>query len=158
MAWRTRRSRLLESLQLGALCPWSRRGVGAENSLSVRHIDSKLEFRPRHSARAALVRNYAGYLRSHCQPTARRQPLTHSAQYEGVFTMTSRKSQPALLYTSALAQGWSRALTACIDDGLAALCKRQWQQAPLVISRTTYIILNRHEGSEVSEVIWRIAQ
>jgi hypothetical protein len=51
--------------------------------------------------------------------------------------MTSRKPQPALLYTSALAQGWTRALTSFIDDGLAALCKRQWQQAPLVISRAT---------------------
>jgi nucleoside-diphosphate-sugar epimerase len=75
---------LLESLRLGSLCEWGRVRVGAENSLSVRHIDSRLDFRPRQSARAALLRHYVGYPRSH-EPTAHgRQRLTHSARYEGV--------------------------------------------------------------------------
>ena len=66
---------LLESVRLVSSDP---------NSLSVRHIDSKLDFRPRHATRAALVRHYARYLRLH-QPTLHsRRPLTHSAQYEGV--------------------------------------------------------------------------
>lgn len=75
---------LLESLGLGSWCPWSRITVGADNSLSVRHIDNKLGFRPRHSARAALVRHYTGYLRLR-QPIGRSSlALTHSARYEGV--------------------------------------------------------------------------
>jgi len=52
---------LLESLGLGSLCPWRRAAAGVDNCLSVRHIDSKLDFRPRHSACAALVRQYTGF-------------------------------------------------------------------------------------------------
>ena len=56
----------------------------ADNALSVRHIDNKLEFRARHLSRAALLRHYISYLRLH-EPAARRSPeLTHSTRYEGV--------------------------------------------------------------------------
>ena len=58
--------------------------VVADNALSVRHIDNKLDFRARHLSHAALLRHYTGYLRMR-EPTARRSPeLTHSARYEGV--------------------------------------------------------------------------
>jgi nucleoside-diphosphate-sugar epimerase len=64
--------------------PWGRVSVGADNSLSVRHIESKLDFRLRHAARAALVRQYTGYLRLH-RPIGPGSPaVPHSAQYEGV--------------------------------------------------------------------------
>ena len=76
--------RLLDSMRLGSLCPWTADTVGVDSYLSVRHIDSKLEFRPRHSARAALVRNYTGYLRLHQQAGAKSAALTPSARYEGV--------------------------------------------------------------------------
>jgi nucleoside-diphosphate-sugar epimerase len=75
---------LLESLGLGTSCPWSRVTVGAENSLSVRHIQNKLAFRPRFSARAALVRHYSNYLtkvshhdftETQASPAVRRHPL-----------------------------------------------------------------------------------
>ena len=57
---------------------------GADNALSVRHIDNKLDFRARHLSHAALLRHYTGYLRSR-EPTPRpSSELTHSAQYEGV--------------------------------------------------------------------------
>jgi hypothetical protein len=71
-------------MRLGSLCPWTADTVGVDSYLSVRHIDSKLEFRPRHSARAALVRNYTGYLRLHQQAGAKSAALTPSARYEGV--------------------------------------------------------------------------
>lgn len=77
-------STLLESLRLGSLCPWSGATVGVSSYLSMRHIEVKLDFRPRHSARAALVRNFLGYQRSHQQPGARRAALAHSARYEGL--------------------------------------------------------------------------
>ena len=69
---------------LGAASSWSRAPVGEDNLLSVRHIDNKLDFRPRHSARAALLRHFIGYVRLH-QPVARSSPeLAHSAHYEGI--------------------------------------------------------------------------
>jgi nucleoside-diphosphate-sugar epimerase len=59
-------------------CPWRRVAVGADNSLSVRHSETRLDFRPRHAARAALIRQYTGYLRLHeipCQPQPQHAPL-----------------------------------------------------------------------------------
>lgn len=56
----------------------------ADNALSVRHIDNKLDFRARHLSRAALLRHYSGYQRAP-EPTLRRGPeLTHSTRYQGV--------------------------------------------------------------------------
>jgi nucleoside-diphosphate-sugar epimerase len=58
--------------------------VVADNALSVRHIDNKLDFRARHLSHAALLRHYTGYLRMR-EPTPRRSPeLTHSSEYQGV--------------------------------------------------------------------------
>ena len=58
--------------------------VGADNALSVRHIDKRLDFRARHLSRAALLRHYSAYQRSR-ETSPRRSPeLTHSTRYEGV--------------------------------------------------------------------------
>jgi hypothetical protein len=62
--------------------------------------------------------------------------------------MTLRKPKPVLLYSGAVSGGWARALNSLIDEGFAALlCRRQWQQAPLVITRqpTSYSTDTRFE-------------
>ncbi len=43
--------------------------------------------------------------------------------------MTTRKAIPSLLYTNSRSIGWVRTLSAFIDEGMAALCMRQWQRA-----------------------------
>jgi len=58
--------------------------VAADNALSVRHIDNKLNFRARHLSHATLLRHYTGYLRLRGSPPRRSPELAHSAQYEGV--------------------------------------------------------------------------
>jgi hypothetical protein len=49
--------------------------------------------------------------------------------------MTHRKATPSLLYSNASSIGWVRTLGSFIDDGMAALCMRQWQRAPLAGAR-----------------------
>jgi hypothetical protein len=48
--------------------------------------------------------------------------------------MTTRKPSPSLLYTNSLSSGWVRTLASFIDEGMAALCMRQWQRAPIPLT------------------------
>jgi hypothetical protein len=48
--------------------------------------------------------------------------------------MAIRKTTLSLLYTSPLSTGWTRALRSFIDEGVAALCIRQWQRAPIALT------------------------
>jgi hypothetical protein len=45
--------------------------------------------------------------------------------------MTNRKPLPTLLYTNSRSIGWVRRLSLFIDEGVAALCMRQWQRVRL---------------------------
>jgi len=49
--------------------------------------------------------------------------------------MTQRKAAPSLIYSSASSIGWVRTLTSFIDEGVAALCMRQWQSAPVRVAQ-----------------------
>ena len=48
--------------------------------------------------------------------------------------MTQRKAAPSLLYSNASSIGWVRTLSSFIDEGVAALCMRQWQSAPVRVA------------------------
>jgi hypothetical protein len=47
--------------------------------------------------------------------------------------MTTRKATPSLLYPNTRSSDWVRVLSSFIDEGLAALCMRQWQQVPVIV-------------------------
>jgi len=47
--------------------------------------------------------------------------------------MAIRKVTPLLLYSNGPSVGWARALSSLIDEGMAALCMRQWQRAPITV-------------------------
>jgi len=49
--------------------------------------------------------------------------------------MTQRKAAPSLFYSSASSIGWVRTLSSFIDEGVAALCKRQWQTASVGVAQ-----------------------
>ncbi len=57
--------------------------------------------------------------------------------------MTNRKATPSLLYPNASTIGWVRTLSAFIDEGMAALCMRQWQRAPATVAQPTTVPLSR---------------
>lgn len=63
-------ARGLEYLQRSNWCPWFYDSLSRDNSVSVRHIDRKLDFRAYHSTLAALLRNYDAYVRRHEQVVA----------------------------------------------------------------------------------------
>jgi hypothetical protein len=48
--------------------------------------------------------------------------------------MTTRKPTPSLLYTNSRSKGWVRTLASFIDEGMAALCRQQWQRAPIPVA------------------------
>jgi hypothetical protein len=47
--------------------------------------------------------------------------------------MSTRKATPSLLYTNSRSSSWVRTLASFIDEGMAALCMRQWQRAPIPV-------------------------
>jgi hypothetical protein len=49
--------------------------------------------------------------------------------------MTTRKAAASLLYSTGPSINWARALRSFIDEGMAALCVRQRQRAPIVIAQ-----------------------
>jgi nucleoside-diphosphate-sugar epimerase len=55
--------KLLGRLQRSPLYPWIRETARQETYVSVRHIDGRLGFCPRHSSQDALLRNYDRYAR-----------------------------------------------------------------------------------------------
>ncbi len=57
--------------------------------------------------------------------------------------MTNRKATPSLLYSTESSIGWVRTLSSFIDEGMAALCMRQWQRAPVVVSQPAMIAYPR---------------
>jgi hypothetical protein len=57
--------------------------------------------------------------------------------------MTTRKAPPSLLYPNGPSIGWARALRTFIDEGMAALCVRQWQRAPITVARPLEITARR---------------
>jgi len=60
--------------------------------------------------------------------------------------MTNRKAIPSLLYSTASSIGWVRTLSSFIDEGMAALCMRQWQRAPLTVAQPVMVPSPRRRG------------
>jgi hypothetical protein len=48
--------------------------------------------------------------------------------------MTTRKAAASHLYSTGPSINWARALRSFIEQGMAALCVRQWQRAPIPIA------------------------
>jgi nucleoside-diphosphate-sugar epimerase len=75
-------ARLFEHLQRSNWCPWYYDSLCRDNSVSVRHIDRKLDFRPYHSTLAALLRNYDAYNETGggvlCQDSIYKRPIPAS--------------------------------------------------------------------------------
>jgi hypothetical protein len=57
--------------------------------------------------------------------------------------MTQRKPAPSLLYSSVPSTGWVRTLSSFIDEGVAALCMRQWQSVPVRIAQPLVVPVAR---------------
>jgi hypothetical protein len=57
--------------------------------------------------------------------------------------MTNRKATPSLLYSTASSIGWVRTLSSFIDEGMAALCVRQWQRVPAKVVQPAMVALPR---------------
>ena len=68
---------------------------------------------------------------------ARRISSLHLLQR--IHDMTNRKATPSLLYSAASSIGWVRTLSSFIDEGMAALCVRQWQRAPVVVAQPAMV-------------------
>jgi hypothetical protein len=47
--------------------------------------------------------------------------------------MSTRKPKVPLLYANESPQLWLQAVTATVDRNAAAVCQRQWQNAPAVV-------------------------
>jgi len=60
--------------------------------------------------------------------------------------MTNRKATPSLLYSNASSIGWVRTLSAFIDEGVAALCIRQWQRAPVPLTQPVVAAVPRRRA------------
>jgi hypothetical protein len=56
--------------------------------------------------------------------------------------MTNRKATPSLLYCAS-SVSWVRTLSSFIDEGVAALCMRQWQRAPLTVTQPLVVTVAR---------------
>ena len=61
----------------------------------------------------------------------------------GIHDMTNRKATPSLLYSNASTIGWVRTLSSFIDEGMAALCMRQWQRAPLTLAQSAVVAMSQ---------------
>ncbi len=60
--------------------------------------------------------------------------------------MTTRKATLALLYTNPVSAGWVRTLSAFIDEGMGALCMRQWQRVPVPLKPVAPVPFRGHRG------------
>ena len=49
--------------------------------------------------------------------------------------MTTRKAAPSLLYSNGPSINWVRSVRSFIDEGMAALCMRQWQRVPITVAK-----------------------
>ena len=60
--------------------------------------------------------------------------------------MAIRRAPPNLLYSSTVSTSWPRALRSVIEEGLAALCVRQWQRVPVTIAQQGSATVARRRG------------
>ncbi len=60
--------------------------------------------------------------------------------------MTTRKATLALVYTNSGSTGWVRTLSSFIDEGMAALCMRQWQRVPVPLKPVELVPVRGHRG------------
>ncbi len=60
--------------------------------------------------------------------------------------MTNRKATLSLLYTNSSSASWVRTLSEFIDEGMAALCMRQWQRVPVPFKPAEPVLIRNRRG------------
>jgi len=79
------------------------------------------------------ARQQAARAVSNCSVTLRETTCGIPAIRNSEDDMSTRKPKVPLLYANESPQLWLQAVTATVDRNAAAVCQRQWQNAPAVV-------------------------